>query len=203
MPNYAVQMTLKTSNQNPADYVTNSWSFEADDLTALDLALDALEDFYNTIDPLYSESIVQNGHELKAYNRADPTPRAPVIERTFNFTTAPSGDTLPHEVAVVMSFQGQKQSGVPQARQRGRVFIGPIDQIRCDSDGRPSAQTRTTLTGAGQDLLDASQAATTWIWDVWSTVNGLPSEVNNGWVDNAFDTQRRRGRVSTSRNVFN
>jgi hypothetical protein len=42
-----------------------------------------------------------------------------------------------------------------------------------------------------------------WTWIVVSEVAGLNDViVTNGWVDNAFDIQRRRGVTPTSRSTF-
>jgi len=39
-------------------------------------------------------------------------------------------------------------------------------------------------------------------WIVYSTVDQAGHEVIGGWVDNAWDIQRRRGELSTSRLTF-
>jgi hypothetical protein len=101
-----------------------------------------------------------------------------------------------------LSFQGAPESGVSQARKRGRVFIGPLRSSLIGADGRPSPATVSLFAAEGEDLLDASNAATTWSWTVHSATTGDNSVVTNGWCDNEFDTQRRRGRIATSRTVF-
>lgn len=202
MSAYQVQTVIKTDSGVPADWSTNSWSFEASTDVDMEDALDALEDFYNAIRASYSSNVEQNGHEFKVYERDDPEPRAPVIERTWNFTTAPSGNPLPHEVAITMSFQGLRTSGVPQARRRGRIYIGPLNEGVVASTGRPSGVDLSNIATAGAALITASTAATDWLWTVWSTVNQANVPIANGWVDNSFDTQRRRGRTATTRVTF-
>jgi hypothetical protein len=51
-------------------------------------------------------------------------------------------------------------------------------------------------------MLTASNAQGQWKWAVYSTVNMTGVNVAAGWVENAFDTQRRRGRIATIRSVF-
>jgi hypothetical protein len=70
------------------------------------------------------------------------------------------------------------------------------------TDAYIAAATRTAAVNSWGNLLDASQAATAWKWAVYSTVNATGVEVTNGWVENAWDTQRRRGRIATVRTVF-
>ena len=202
MPSYQVQTVIKTDSGVPADWATNSWSFNATADVDMEDALDALEDFYNAIRASYSSNVEQFNHEFKVYDRNDPEPRAPIIERTWQFTTAPSGNPLPHEVSITMSFQGLRTSGVPQARRRGRIYIGPLNEGVVASTGRPSGVDIGNITTAGAALITASTAASGWTWTVWSTVNQVDVPIANGWVDNSFDTQRRRGRAATSRTTF-
>lgn len=202
MPDYFVQATIfPTSNLN-ADAATNTWAITAVDVAQLNgVVFDTLQNFYIGLQSIFPNTVRQDDHLLKAYNRANAIPRAPVAQRRFNFPGVPGGAPLPPEVSMCMSFQGNQVSGQAQARRRGRVYLGPIRQDRVGTDGRPTAGLITTIRDAGDYLVDASAAAT-WQWEVWSTVNNAAAAVTNGWVDNEFDTQRRRGRVATSRSTF-
>lgn len=202
MPSYFTQVTLWPSNNLLADASTNTWAVDADDVTALGLFHDELETFYTSIQGQYPSLVRQTDHEIVSYNRADPTPRAPVLSTKFDFVGSPTGDSLPPECAMCVSFQGNPMSGSNQARRRGRVFIGPLRESTLHTDGRPTAATVTALKNAGQTLLTNSNSATTWKWQVWSTAGNGDTQITNGWVDNEYDTQRRRGRVATSRTTF-
>jgi hypothetical protein len=59
----------------------------------------------------------------------------------------------------------------------------------------------TTLAKALRDLIDASVTETTWSLAVYSVADAVAREVTNGWVDNAWDTQRRRGIDATARTL--
>lgn len=202
MPFYQVMCTIPTVNNVNADYATNTFFFEADDLTALGLVFDELEAFYSGLVTFFSDQVRQNNHELKAYAMLDPEPRAPVLERTWSLPSAPSGNGLPPEVALCLSFQGDRMSGVPQARRRGRVYIPFPDAALTVAPGIPNSTAINTVMTVGDTLLDASDAAATWTWVVYSRVEPGYTVITNGWVDNAWDTQRRRGRVPTVRTVF-
>lgn len=203
MATYTVQVVLNPSSNIPRDIVTNTWCTVADDVTALNLFMDELVTFYGTARPIFSSQLPQIGHRMKAYDVSDPEPRAPVAERTWNFPVSPSGASLPTECGICLSFQGVRTSGVNQARRRGRVYLGPLNVSTIDSNGRVSGATQVTVRTAGEDLLQAAFDATTWNWAIRSPLSiGGFVPVNNGWVDNAIDIQRRRGVLSTSRVIL-
>lgn len=205
MPFYRFQQSIQTADNVAANYATNTFHFFADDVAALSGVVTAVAAFYNGLSDRFSSLVRQNGHTYKIYDLADPEPRAPVLEGGWNFTVAPASTPMPPEVSLCMSFQATKQSGVPQARKRNRIYLPFIRVDQQNTDGRPTAAMVTDLALAGDALLAASDAATTWIWSIFSTIipiNAAPP-VNNGWVDNEWDTQRRRGRVAVSRTIFN
>ncbi len=202
MPFYFTQATIATADNVAANFATNTWSVDADDVTALGLFHTALDTFYQTVDAYISNlARIANGLELTSYARADPTPRAPVL--TNFYTLGPVGSApLPPEVSLCVSFQGPKVSGQPQARRRGRIYLPFMDEANNGVDGRPSSAMVTAIAGAAGTLLAASNAATTWTWEVFSTVSGGNVTITEGWVDNEWDTQRRRGRKATARTTF-
>lgn len=204
MPAMRVQAILKTDSALPEDWVTNSWCFTGtdpfSDATAVNAAIKAFYD--DLINTCLSGWIAQNDHQLKWYDLPGVTPNYPVGEFSFNLSSNPSAVTMPHEVAMVMSFQAPRVPGFPQARRRGRLFIGPSAQAVGAAD-RPSATQITTLATAGGDFLAAIQAIASDVeWAVWSQADQAAVGVANGWVDNSWDTQRRRGVKPTSRTTF-
>lgn len=80
--------------------------------------------------------------------------------------------------------------------------MGPLDASVLDTNGRPSSGLITNLVANGQELLNESDAAAGWTWMVHSSVTGDNFAVVDGWVDDEFDTQRRRGRLPTLRTTF-
>lgn len=200
---YRTQVTIRTADNIAANYATNTWHCIAPDLVELALWEAALTAFYQAVDVRISTLAGStNALQFKHYDLNDPEPRAPVL--TGQASLSPSGSPLPAEVALVMSFQGAQASGVPQARQRNRVFLPFLNTGAGHTDGRPSSSAVTTVTDAGAALLAASGpvAATDWVWVVYSPTTDTFVEVDNGWCDNEWDTQRRRGRVATSRTTF-
>lgn len=202
MPYYQLQIVMYPTSNLAEDAITNSWSCEAANTAGALLFANEVVAKYVQYVNTFPNTVRQTNHVYKVFNRADVEPRVPVIQGLWNFTDPPTGDPLPPEVAHCLSFQGDATSGVQQARRRGRVYIGPIDLGRVGTDGRPNATQMATLLQWGDTLLAASDAASQWLWTVHSAVNGTDVPVTNGWVDDEFDTQRRRGRRATFRQLF-
>lgn len=205
MTNYRAQVILKTADAIPANYVTNSWCIEVNPDGALDTdeVTVCLKDFYDDMINFLPSVIAQNGHEVKYTVLPGVKPNYPFEEDVFNLVSAPTSDNLPTEVSLVMSFQGTRQAGFSQKRRRGRIYFGPIRATGAAA-GRPTSSLITALATAGATFKSNVEAITggAHFWAVWSNVDQEAVQINNGWVDNAFDTQRRRGVQSTSRTTF-
>jgi hypothetical protein len=198
-----VQISLRPANNLPEDWVTNVWHFDDGEGTGTqhDAIFAQLLDFYEVLRDYLPSVIAGTGHWMRMYRVSDPKPRAPIAEYEF-VIPAPSGSPLPLEIAAVLSYEAAQISGVPQARRRGRVYLGPFNGGVIDTAGRFATAFLTTMTGAAEVILTASLASTTWKWSTHSQVLGTGAEVMSGWMDNEPDTQRRRGRTATSRVVF-
>lgn len=203
MPDYITTATIKTADNIAANYATNTFHFNADDLTALQLAHNALVTFYNAIDTNFSDlvSTAAGGLSITSWDFDASPPRAPVLTTTGTFAGMGIGP-LPTEVSLCISFQGTRISGVPQARRRGRIYVPFLQETANDATARPSAGLVSSLATSAQALLTASDAAATWTWEIWSAAGPGFTTVTDGWVDNEWDTQRRRGRKATSRTTF-
>lgn len=202
MPLYRATVILKATSNLIEDASTNTWHFDANAIGDLAAASAALQTFYQSMRVYLTTLTTQNNHEIKWYRLSDPTPRAPVRIDNWNFSTAPSLQPLPTEVAIVGSFQGTPSSGQSQARRRGRIYFGPVGTTTATSAGYISDSVRIAFRDALNTMLTASNAQGQWKWAVYSTVNMTGVNVAAGWVENAFDTQRRRGRIATIRSVF-
>ena len=199
---YLVQAILPHDSGLPENVSVNTWSIKTTttgDLTALQAAVDELKAFYLTMD-IYLSSVNASTMLFKAYDRADLSPRVPVLEDDQALTLS-TGSMIP-QAALCLSFQGNRISGQSQARRRGRIYLGPLSSAAEGFDGRPAAALVTALSGAGGTLLAASDADPDWSWCVWSEVDQAGIVIDNGWVDNRFDIQRRRAEAATSRTVF-
>lgn len=133
----------------------------------------------------------------KFYDLSLPAPRFP-YEVAGSLPAALAGEALPTEVALVCSLV----AGQSTPRQRGRIYVGPFQQ-NLNEDGRPLTQFVTGLAAAMDNFRLAVQGSLSGReLCVLSQVDEELNIVTGGWVDNSFDTQRRRGQASTSRTRF-
>lgn len=200
---YKVQARIPMDSGLPNDAAVNTWHFVCEiGGSALTDAIAALDDFYGDVANMLSYACSFASATYTAYDMSDPEPRAPVaIVEATDYTTGTSA-AVP-ELALCLSFQGNRISGTPQARRRGRIYLGPLADITNTSTSPVvSAAKVTQLRDAGAALLLASNTATDWAWVVYSVTDNDTVTVGSGWVDNAFDIQRRRGLEATSRVTF-
>ena len=196
---YQVQVELRTQTGIPADNIINTFAFQWVGVGVPDFGALAglIDDFYDDLGgDILSEVLASGGlaHQIKIYDLTDPSPRPPVFSTTF--TQQGGSNPLPVEVAICASFQGIQEAGHSQARRRGRVFIGPLREatVSTGTDGYPriSNVARATIATACTNL-QANASAADWPWCVWSRADDELYIVNNGWIEDEFDTQRRRG----------
>lgn len=202
MPNYRLQAIMKTADNVSENFQTNTLYFTADNAGVLPTISSVVAPLYQAIDTFWSNQLGStNALEQRFYDMGDPEPRVPVYT---SFSNLSGGGTtpLPNEVALVLSFHADAESGVPIARRRGRIYFGFWGEGNNDSSGRPDSFVTNAVVAFGQDLLDASVAATTWKWVQHSTVDNSYNIVTGGFCDNEWDTQRRRGRRRTARTTF-
>lgn len=147
-----------------------------------------------------------------------PTGGSPIF--TDEWDSFPAGldmNSFPSEVAYVLSFAGDL-TGVPEEaadgidagtapdrpamRRRGRIFIGPISPAAGGSVvNRPQTGIKDSALGFAGLLgdFDAPLTALGARWIVYSPTDGLGHPVVTARVDDAWDTQRRRGVAATER----
>lgn len=122
-----------------------------------------------------------------------------------------SSNNLPAEVAIAITLQAAYGTDVefgggtrPRARDRGRVYIGPLTNGVFATDGTTGQVTvdpvvQDNFARAAKDL---GLMAGGPVLAVWSRANASLKNVSNVWVDNDFDVQRRRSARATSRLVL-
>lgn len=210
---YRAQVVLPFFTNLPTDVITNTFHFEATTgATPEQVGTEVtpqLTAFYT--DGYGSDGIafyINRGlAHVKWYNLSNPEPRIPYVQ-SLGIGSIPQGNAnLPTEVALCLSFQGLPLSGVPQARRRGRVFIGGMPQNTISpSIGNNFPIWHSTVTArwgdSAEENLRVFSVPTDAQWVVWSPTTQEAVEVANGWVDNAPDTQRRRSVDPTLRDLW-
>lgn len=153
--------------------------------------------------------------KVTLYDFAAAKPRPELLVAHFTMNGASSVAGLPTEVALCLSYF----SGRNLARQRGRIYIGPLNvaAITNDEPALPAPNFISVLTNTGNDM--AQTPATVMArgvaqmvevppvgvvpvamhWAQHSTKQPVWGDVTNIWVDNEWDTQRRRRQVATAR----
>jgi hypothetical protein len=151
-----------------------------------------------------SVSRVANACLVNVYDLGNAHPRPP---HTSTFTMPArtgTGVNLPLEVACVASMYADRNI----ARHRGRIYLGPLQELcmTTSSAGVPivAPSYRDDVIEAMERLVagTAAVAGVTPQLAVYSRADGVARVVQHGWVDDAFDTQRRRGPRATTRTVW-
>lgn len=193
----------------PEDVVVNTFHFSSAsaDEAARTSIVNQLKALYN--DPVSPGASIAshlsnainrgaNACKIKLYNLADPLPR-PVTSYDWTLlpSQTPSGTELPAEVAVVGSFYAGRN--IP--RYRGRVYFGPFHTgvilDAANERSRPGTSLVDSIRfGLGRMML---QGPLTQNLAVFSRVDNEARTATAGWVDDAWDTQRRRGQDSMVR----
>lgn len=209
-----VTATLHHDSGLPEDDVVNTFHFvssSATDVSETDAQSMAtlVENFYSAtptgdtapLSQFMSQQLAGTGL-TKVYDLADAQPRVPIYTHSFSLTVGSAGTGgLPSETALCLSYSAFPVSGTPAARRRGRLYIGPL-QNSVLTNGRPTSSLIDRLGRAGSVLRTGTGLTGGFVWGVRSDVNGNTVAIANLYVDNAFDTQRRRGERATARTTF-
>jgi len=222
MPLVLARVTLPYTTNLPDDVAINTFVF--DDTTspgpATSEITDLLVDFYNTAQATtlsvgqHISEVVSRSSNVCAISLAeiiDPGPTVDVgpVYYLDQFTLAAAHGTgtavsLPLEVAVVNTIKNDSETAIPIGRRRGRQYIGPLDILALDTAGPYPFLTnglQLTLAQASETLRDDASTADV-AWQIWSRAAGEAYPVTSGWINNEFDTQRRRGADATVREVW-
>lgn len=205
-------VTIPMDSGIAADAVTNTFYVDGgqvgdSDVDVADNFHDDLTVFYQAIAAAIFPNEVAPLLNVRYYNLGHAKPRVPIHEETIAHGSVSGTAGFPHEVAVCLSFRGEYESGTPNARRRGRVFLGPVKRDFGDIDGSdwaiPEAD-RLEIAAAAQVLAAAGNDTAQWsiyspTTDVLSSLDDAMVDVVAGWVDNAFDTIRSRGRKTNAR----
>lgn len=213
------QAVLPYTSGLPRDVAVNTFHFRADDslsdLVVGTIIENRIKSFYNDVATgaaatvrSFISAVVSRTTDActtKCYKLSDPLPRAPFHIDSWTLGAADGNTSLPLEVALCTSFRGPYDSGVAQASRRGRMFIGPLSAVASTTVANaapvPTASFITALKLATQELCeDDSEPLVRFIQYSRKLSAGIVPEA--GWVDNEFDTQRRRQVKATARSTW-
>lgn len=214
MATIRVQHSFQGSSGNAEDQFVNTFYFTgtrplAGDLLAL---TNHVQSFYSAVAAGGGSSIASfmgkltdaPGARVKIYDMSDLPPRQPLQDLIYEPTGhgTGTGPNLPNELAACLSYSAAPATGIPMARRRGRIYLGPFGLEALEgagtSDNHVSTQLRTAATKAALDLA-AQCAVDGYIWAVHSTAGAFAAPIARVWMDDAWDIQRRRGTRPTAR----
>lgn len=220
MPIARVQAEFSVTSGLPKDKIVNVWHFEVSDYgsTAMEVLAERIRDFYvldeagSQAAPLYtymSTWVVSAGHHVKVYDVGATPGSPPIVDEAFDFVSDVRTDStyrgLPEEVACCLSFRNEGSLAVNPKHRRGRIYFGPLnikalDAFTVGERSNPGTTFLTDMASAGlilksKDDLDGELV-------VYSPTMATGFGVDRFWVDNAFDTQKRRGPEATARTYF-
>lgn len=198
---YRAQVRVPGKSALPHDVFVNTFAFRNDQLVSAemaDLLVTVLTAFYGFFDQYLSNTqALWSGTELRVYDLGQQPPRQPQI-REMPITASGSGNPYPGEVACCLSYYAERN--LP--RNRGRLYIGPLlasSATVSTTEVVPTQAFVDALIDGGANLIGTTEDVT---WGLVSQMDQDFKVVTNLWVDNAYDTQRRRGREPTARTVW-
>lgn len=212
-----VQVTIPFAGGLNADVVQNTFHFLWDasgqpGSTAKTALANRVKNLFDNIYTSTSAYPLANyarplNTRIKMYDLSDPIPRVPIFDDNvpLGSTTQITATVMPPEVALCISVKAAPVSGVPLASLRGRFFLGAISDTMAagvlNNQSRPIAAFMTRCLNACSTLAGLSSPGD-FIWVVYSKKRGDWHQIVAGWVDNAWDTQRRRGMPASIRDVW-
>lgn len=186
MAHHEYQVALHNNTGLPEDDAVNILFF---DINFPETVAGTMADIATVYQARQSQlnSQYQGGMTIKAY---EPGPGGPVdtADFPFNGTATPS----PAEVALCLSYSAVDDSAGPP-RRRGRIYL-PFGA----STPRPTAIQVAQLLLMGQDFAQVGTAGNT-TWKMFSRTDQVFAKIESISVDDAWDTQRRRGLAPMAR----
>jgi len=211
MAHIRVMHVMQMFSGLPEDRIVNVFHFRGDGDydTEAPLARARVAAFFNTASgtnsvSYYISALVLRTSTVTSYDLDEPKPRVPT-SAPVTLTAAGSLNGFPEEVACCLSYHSSVPPAIT-ARRRGRVYIGPLNGTAVhfastEAPARPETSFIADLAASAGALVAAGA-----VDPKWCVRSSLPTEnfqtINGGWIDNALDTQRRRGPDATSRTTW-
>lgn len=196
MADFDVQVAMQGISELPEDRYVNTLHFsgefggsEADELFT------KYDEFFTTV----GGGIAADGHTISVY-APGPNPGGPLLHREYARAGGGGGPLSsqgPAEVALCLSYAAVDDPEASLPRRRGRIYLGPIKGPNV-GEARPGATVRGAALTLGQGIAQVGTALTT-TWVMLSRTDGSYHKIEVCWVDDSWDTVRRRGLAPTQR----
>jgi hypothetical protein len=188
----------------------------------------AMAIFFQATNSLLSSQYQWSAGTFEAVDLQDAPPRIPF--HTSVFTGSPStgvGYDMPPETAIVISYRGAVTSGVNIKRRTGRFYFGPLQMVTMnDQPLVPPGSVSLIQTEfgkvindpiydfcvysrythynvpVGRNIMETDGSGDRVFTEHAEYLPASFNKVTTAWVDNAWDTQRRRGVPASTRTAI-
>lgn len=148
---------------------------------------------------------------------------SPVYTDLFTLAGDEAGQELPREAALALTLRGNGWASQlveepddadpgdevqrPRQRYTGKVYLGPWKDTS-DAESAtgnlsiPSTALRTTILDSAENLFDDLSVLSIF-WSTWSRSDAAMRSITDVQIDDAWDTQRRRGGAPVTRTTRN
>lgn len=220
-----ITAALQHKSGIPRDKTMNTWTFfnpggfGADKIADANVCITKLNAFYDNIDGVAIAQNIQttNGLHYQVFDVSSHLDGSaagpPILEVDHSVSPQATNIPLPNEVAIAITFKAAYGTASefgpggtrPRARLRSRVYIGPLPTAVVAAAAtitEPIVDPATVTALRTAALTLSGDSVGGWLLGVWSRTDQAVRDVVGGWIDNAFDTQRRRGNDATLRTTF-
>jgi hypothetical protein len=189
--NLRLQVAIKADTFLPRDAIVNTLYFS-------DVVGSPDEDaLCNDLAVIYRDYWMGSPTEIvvKSYDNDGTPPVLPNGQAIISSGVGPRNSTVPREQALCLSFY----AGQNVPRKRGRIYLpaGCADSAANLGGLRPATALMNRALSLAQKFADLGGANIA--WKVYSPTTNEYHSVTNAWVDDEWDTQRRRGLRPTTR----
>lgn len=189
MPTFRFQARWNGVSGLPEDVYENILYY---DVTQADASFEAISDGIVAAFNTWGRHGSVLGAEVRTYALSGGQP---LYSKGYTYDwSLPSG---PGEVAVCLSYASSTTWDTSTRRRRGRIFCGPL--ANGVMQGERPATALITATIALGNALAAVGSGVGANWMIYSPSDATSAEIQTISVDNAWDTQRRRGLSPTER----
>jgi hypothetical protein len=196
MANYDLQVLIHAASALPEDDVVNTLHYEITGPDTIEGTCDDIGAAY----AVWANAATIGGGDgsmtIKVYDGGVPNPAGPVFSK--DYAHANTGGSGPTEVALCLSYATVDDPMASTPRRRGRIYLGPF--LTNEFSARPGAALISAALELGQGLASAGNASNS-TWLMYSRRDMEYAKIESIWVDDAWDTQRRRGLAPTARTV--
>jgi hypothetical protein len=209
------QVILPRVNGTPADAVSNTFHFQVDPGTTNDQAAGIFDDFLiafyndaadNTVIPIRqflatSLDRTANACSIKFDSASVLGDTPTIVHWTLGDNNSGSYVDLPGEIAICLSLRADTWHS---RHGRGRIFLGPcharVLQVATGrGDPRVKDEIQQAIKASALKLADSLLHPYGLHWVIPNYGLGTARPITSGFVDDAFDIQRRRGVKTQSR----